>query len=136
MVVGWAAPDGAVLGLVPLPNAATARFGDDWLGFPWQGGMVWIRRSDWPTAPIAGLLDLTPPTPAPVVVWQPPAAPAAQSATHASARDARRTPAAADQGRAVSDAVRLTSTIPVHAARCCAALSLSSVAVLRRTAAT
>lgn len=78
MVVGWAAPDGAVLGPVPLPPAATARFGDDWLGFPWQGGMVWIRRADWPTAPIAGLPDLTPPTPAPIVVWQP--APAAVSA--------------------------------------------------------
>lgn len=74
MVVGWAAPDGAVLGPVPLPVAATARFGDEWLGFPWNGGIVWIRRSDWPSAPLAGLPDLTPPTPAPIVVWQPPAA--------------------------------------------------------------
>jgi hypothetical protein len=79
MVVGWAAPDGAVLGPVPLPAAATARFGDDWLGFPWQGGMVWIRRANWPSTPVAGLPDLTPPTPAPIVVWQPPAEPAAQS---------------------------------------------------------
>jgi len=80
MVVGFAAPDGVVLGPVPLPAAATARYGDDWLGFPWAGGVVWVRRSDWPTAPLAGLPDLTPPTPAPIVVWEPPAQAAGQAA--------------------------------------------------------
>jgi hypothetical protein len=40
-----------------------------------DGGTVWVRASDAPGLALAGLPDLTPPTPAPVVS-QPPASPA------------------------------------------------------------
>jgi hypothetical protein len=71
MVVAWAAPDGQVLGPIPQPLTATARFDDDWLGVPWQGGTVWVRRADWPNPPLAKLPNLAPPTPipAPLVVY-------------------------------------------------------------------
>lgn len=73
IVVAWAAPEGLVLGPIPLPLTATARFEDDWLGVPWQGGTVWIRRSDWPSASLDTLPNLAPPTaaPAPLVVYVP-----------------------------------------------------------------
>jgi hypothetical protein len=67
MIVAWAAPDGLVLGPIPMPLTATARFDDDWVGVAWQNGMVWVRRADWPSAPIATLPNLAPPTPAPTL---------------------------------------------------------------------
>ena len=63
MVVAWAVPDGLVLGPIPMPLTATARFDDDWIGVAWQNGTVWVRRADWPSAPIAALPNLAPPTP-------------------------------------------------------------------------
>jgi hypothetical protein len=63
MIVAWAAPSGLVLGPIPMPLTATARFDDDWIGVAWQNGTVWIRHADWPSAPIAALPNLAPPTP-------------------------------------------------------------------------
>jgi hypothetical protein len=63
MIVAWAAPDGLVLGPIPMPLTATARFDDDWIGVAWQNGTVWVRRADWPSAPLAALPNLAPPTP-------------------------------------------------------------------------
>jgi hypothetical protein len=48
MVVAWAAPGGAVLGPVPIPDASAirGRWNNDWVMIEWNGGPVWLRTAD------------------------------------------------------------------------------------------
>lgn len=67
---------GAVLGPIPAPDASAivARYGNDWVMTPWNGGYCWLRAADVGLPDVADLA----PTPAPQVVYiasQPEAAP-------------------------------------------------------------
>jgi hypothetical protein len=68
--------NGAVLGPIPAPDASAivARYGNDWVMTPWNGGYCWLHAADVGLPEVADLR----PTEAPAVIYvasQPQAAP-------------------------------------------------------------